>query len=166
MPNYFSYIISCPPCNYRHFHSMENTFFTQFSSVQPISYLNGTVSRDDYISRFRSEYPVILYANQHLPMDSKTLCLFLGDRGYYMDFQHRFAEPNNTYDDNIFFLSSKKQPKQSRSPYTHLITRDDLTTSWINNLGSDNRAISVDFFSYNLNLLYRKNGYSLFEIIY
>jgi 4-amino-4-deoxy-L-arabinose transferase-like glycosyltransferase len=136
----------------------------QFATVQPLTYLDGTVSRDDYISRFRSEYPVVQFANQHLPIESKTLCVFLGNRGYYMDFEHRFAAPSNTHDDFSSLLFSKDQSKNIVQPYTHLITRDDLTMYWVNQLEKERRTIATSFYANKLKLIYRKNGYTLFEI--
>jgi hypothetical protein len=136
----------------------------QFSSVQPISYLNGSVSRDEYISSFRSEYPVILYANQHLPKDSKTLCVFLGNRGYYMNFPHAFATPANYEDLFTSLLFSQDQSQTEPSFFSHLLIRDDLTTFWINNLDDEKKALAKIFFVNKIEILYKQNGYSLFRI--
>lgn len=135
----------------------------QFRIYQPLSYLNGSVSRDDYISRFRDEYPLILFANQHLPVNSKTLCVFLGDRGYYMDFHHIFATPTSR-DDLVDLLYSRDHSHNSSTAYTHLLVRDDITSYWIKNLDTLKSARTVLFFSNNLSLLYKQNGYTLYKI--
>ena len=57
----------------------------QFNHVKPFGYITGKVDRDEYISRYRREYPVIQYANKSTPRDAKILFLFLGKRGYYCD---------------------------------------------------------------------------------
>ena len=57
----------------------------QFEKVQPLEYLSGRVSRDDYIQRFRPEYAAYRYINDRLPQDAKVLGVFLGNRRYYCD---------------------------------------------------------------------------------
>lgn len=59
--------------------------WTQFRIVDPRGYLSGKVSRDEYITRYRPEYPVMQYANQNLPLDARILFVFMGKRGYYCD---------------------------------------------------------------------------------
>ena len=56
-----------------------------FAKVQPIDYLAGRVSRDEYIQRHRPEYAAFRYANQQLSADAKVLGVFLGNRRYYCD---------------------------------------------------------------------------------
>ncbi|MCK5204590.1 MAG: hypothetical protein KAR15_11990, partial [Desulfobacterales bacterium] len=62
----------------------------QYRWVQPVRYLKGELKRDAYIEKYRPEYAVIKYANQHLPEDAKILGVFLGNRGYYSDREMRF----------------------------------------------------------------------------
>jgi 4-amino-4-deoxy-L-arabinose transferase-like glycosyltransferase len=59
--------------------------FRQFNIVDPFSYLSGRLDREAYIEKYRPEYPVFLFANQHLTKDDKILGLFLGKRRYYSD---------------------------------------------------------------------------------
>jgi 4-amino-4-deoxy-L-arabinose transferase-like glycosyltransferase len=59
--------------------------FDLFAKVQPIDYLAGRVSRDEYIQRHRPEYAAFRYANQQLPANAKVLGVFLGNRRYYCD---------------------------------------------------------------------------------
>ncbi len=56
-----------------------------FRRVNPVPYITGSVSRDEYISRHVVEYPVIKYVNENLPLDSKVFFIYLGRRGYYCD---------------------------------------------------------------------------------
>jgi 4-amino-4-deoxy-L-arabinose transferase-like glycosyltransferase len=56
-----------------------------FEKVQPIDYLAGKVSRDEYIQRHRPEYAAFRYANQQLPANARVLGVFLGNRRYYCD---------------------------------------------------------------------------------
>ena len=108
--------------------------YNQFSIIQPLSYLSGQVTRSDYLSKYRPEYPVIEYANNHLVKNSKILCVFLGNRGYYFDINHIFDLRNGS---SILCNITK----ESRTPsqllrklhelnITHIIIRYDLWKSW------------------------------------
>ncbi len=63
--------------------------WAQFRVVDPLAYLSGRISREDYITRYRPEYPVMRYANTHLPADARVLFVFMGKRGYYLDRPYR-----------------------------------------------------------------------------
>jgi 4-amino-4-deoxy-L-arabinose transferase-like glycosyltransferase len=66
--------------------SMHATYiYKQFRIVNPIGYLSGEISRDEYIEHFRPGYPVIQYANNNLSDDAKIFTIYLGNRGYYFD---------------------------------------------------------------------------------
>ncbi|NLA74057.1 MAG: hypothetical protein GX846_01025, partial [Deltaproteobacteria bacterium] len=56
-----------------------------FKDVRPVSYIMGSVTRDEYISRYVPEYPALQFTNKNLPHDSKILFVYLGRRGYYCD---------------------------------------------------------------------------------
>ena len=57
----------------------------QFHYVKPMSYLSGELPRDDYITRYRGEYPAIQFINRQLPPTAHLLALGLGNRIYYSD---------------------------------------------------------------------------------
>jgi hypothetical protein len=60
-------------------------FVTQFHYVNPIRYLSGQIGRDDYIKKYRGEYPAIQFVNRELPPTTRLLALYLGNRIYYSD---------------------------------------------------------------------------------
>ena len=64
----------------------------RFEKLQTIPYLSGQVTRDDYITQYRPEYPLIQYANTHLSPDDRLLGIFLGQRRYYFDRDITFNE--------------------------------------------------------------------------
>lgn len=145
-----------------------NYLLGQFRYIKPLNFIAGDISRDAYISRYRPEYSVIQYANRHSPPDSKTLCLFLGNRGYYMDFPHIFDIPTSrTSLMNQLLLSStdsiSMQQTLLQQGFQQILLRNDLFSSWINNL-IENRGIAISFLQNNLELIYNYNGYSLFRI--
>lgn len=143
--------------------------FQQFFFVKPFSYIIGAVGKDEYIAYYLREYPVILYANEHVDRNAKILCFFLGDRGYYMNF---FPIFDGAISDGLFTNILKKNSSSeisvkdelSRRGITHVIIRNDRAISWYRNLGQQDNEIVRSFFQNNVVLLYESNGYSLFRL--
>jgi len=127
----------------------------QVAVVNPLPYLRGEVSRDDYITAFRPEYPAIRFANATLPPDARVLCLFLGNRGYYMKFEPLFFR----MDSAVIHLLFEKD-----NEITHLLLREDLTNNWLSNLESHDKIKIISQFDSSLIPIFAKNGYALFEI--
>ncbi len=55
-----------------------NYILDQFREIQPFQYIKGDVSRDEYISKHRGEYPTLKFVNGHLPTDALILFVFVG----------------------------------------------------------------------------------------
>jgi hypothetical protein len=66
--------------------------YGQFKVVDPFSYLSESVTRDEYIARFRPEHAAVLYINGNLPEDALVSLIFLGNRGYYLDREYVYGE--------------------------------------------------------------------------
>ncbi|HEB70390.1 MAG TPA: phospholipid carrier-dependent glycosyltransferase [Desulfobulbus sp.] len=138
----------------------------QFSIVKPWPYIKGEVSRERYITSFYPEYKVIEYTNRFLSPKDKVLCIFLGNRGYYMRFQALFVRPGGSLlpgglpeDGTSGLVAALK-----REGIGHILSRDDLTASWLQNLSSEKRAETIAFFRHHTMLLYRYGGYSLYRV--
>ncbi len=141
----------------------------QFQYVQPLSYILGNVDRKQYITRFRPEYPVIQYANDHLNRDANVLCIFLGNRGYYMSFTPIFDMPMRG---GILtgILSSASQGKNIKSELlhrniSHILLREDLTQNWFQHLNPGDQEKVASFFHYDTKKLYSSGGYSFLRIL-
>jgi hypothetical protein len=141
---------------------------SQFALVHPLPYQWGKVSREDYITNFRPEYPAIQYANSILPPEAKVLCLFLGNRGYYMDFQPVFEQP---YSSGIFaqFLASEDQKQTitailEQKNITHVLMREDLTAKWLQQLNDKDQLRIAPFFANSSKPLLRQDGYIFFQV--
>jgi hypothetical protein len=103
----------------------------QFQEVDPLSYITGRLSRDEYLSRQLPDYPIMQYANKNLPASAKILCIFMGWRGYYLDRPHSFDQHGNA--DGL--LAWLKQPgmtveqigqRLKEKGFSHLLIRRDL----------------------------------------
>lgn len=141
----------------------------QFHIIQPFSYIHGSSSREQYITRFRPEYQVIQYANNLLTHDSTVLCLFLGNRGYYMNFKPIFDRP---FKKGIFAdILASQSPNYFIKKWlldqniNYILVRDDLTQKAYQQLNESNQMIISSFFQNNTEKLVSAGGHSFFHIL-
>jgi 4-amino-4-deoxy-L-arabinose transferase-like glycosyltransferase len=103
----------------------------QFQKVDPLNYISGRLSREEYLTRQLPEYRILQYANENLPESAKILCLFMGWRGYYLERPHRFDEQGNP---NLLYawLHTPGMGVEGigellhEQGFTHLLVRRDL----------------------------------------
>jgi len=147
--------------------------FTQYKYVDPFGYLSGAVSRDEYIDKYRPEYPVIRYINENLNPHDRILLLFMGNRGYYCDREYVFDMISNR-------SLLRELVKRSRKPeqvlqglrgngITHMLIRYDIFDRWVKD--EDNFTIREQqllgrFFKRYVELLYFKWGYGVSQLEY
>jgi hypothetical protein len=138
----------------------------QYRWVQPVRYLKGELKRDAYIEKYRPEYAVIKYANQHLPEDAKILGVFLGNRGYYSDREMRFDyDPfiKNTFKQK--YLDEAILANFKKSGITHLLIRLNAFNNWVrNNFDDREKQRLIHFFQNYTVLLFSKNGHGLYNL--
>jgi len=137
----------------------------QFHIVDPFSYISGKVGRDDYIEKYRPEYRVIRYANQHLPKESRILFLFIGNRGYYSDrdvfFGYEWLKQELKKKASADSLSDAVK----RKGITHLLIRADLFLGWaMEELPPNQGTIIMDLLNNHTYLLFAFSDYWLCEI--
>ena len=145
-----------------------NYLIDQFKIVQPLSYISGKICRDEYITRFRPEYPVIQFANQSADDKEQTLCLFMGHRGYYMDFHHTFDTPGQPKSYFSSIVSKSNSPNAIRATlsgagYTKILLYNKVTEKWLQNM-QQHKKTTILFFQHELELMYTAGGYTLFHI--
>ena len=142
-----------------------NYVVEQFRLIDPASYISGRVGRDDYIERFRHEYPAIQFANRNLSEKAKILCLFLGERQYYSD-------RGMIFDEGFFYHAVSRaksleeiQNNLKKRGITHLLVRYDLFIRWSDtNFDNKEKDMVQNLFNRRLTLRFSKGGYGLFEI--
>ena len=137
----------------------------QFRIVDPISYLAGKVSRQDYIQKFRPEYAAIDFANRNLSENSRILALFNGNRIYYSERElicdnesfRKAVHASRTSDDLVQSLK--------RRGISHVLVRLDLFSEWANSqFKADQIAMLKSLFGETLTRLYHGYGYALFAV--
>jgi hypothetical protein len=160
------FLAACIPCIMLGYNA--KYVFGQFAIVKPLPYLRGKINRDQYITAFRPEYPAIQYANTHLPPNTKVLCVFLGNRGYYMDFQPVFEVPvgnglfSTFLDRNI--CGTDIIDGLQKKDITHVLMRDDQTVLWFQRLDNQNRTCIAPLLNIASTPLFSQNGYTFFQV--
>ncbi|MFC1579325.1 ArnT family glycosyltransferase [Thermodesulfobacteriota bacterium] len=141
----------------------------QFNHVKPFGYITGKVDRDEYISRYRREYPVLQYINKATPRDAKLLFLFLGKRGYYCD---REYVPDTEGQVKALYRNIKgaKSPKDIWLRFrargiTHLVVDLPIFDKWLHSLfDTETQKRTKEFFKKYLVPMVIKNGVGLYGI--
>jgi hypothetical protein len=139
---------------------------TYYKKVAPLAYLSGKISREDYIVRYRPEYPVIQYANRHLDPSEPVLCVFLGNRGYYFNnpvhFSGGFIE---TY--VIPFKNEASINEKIRNEgYKYLFINHGLLNRRIKeSLSLDQQNMLNKFFTQHLKLIFQYDNHSLYKVL-
>ncbi len=145
--------------------------FTQYKYVDPFSYLSGTVSREQYIERYRREYPVLRYINKNLHPNAKMLFIHMGKRGYYCDREyvldmslnksmlHQLVRKSNRPEDILQGFISEG--------LTHLLIRYDIFDRWVKSTFAEKeQELLKAFFNRHVKLLYFKSGYGVSRLEY
>jgi hypothetical protein len=138
---------------------------SQFHHVKPMSYLSGTLQRDDYITRYRGEYPAIQFINSHVPSTAQLLALGLGNRTYYCD--------RRMDCDSDFFINAVTAARSAdslatilrSSGYSHLLIRHHYFRLFIYDNMSDDKRIIFDHFRETMTEeLFNGQRYQVLEI--
>ena len=143
----------------------------QYKYVNPFSYLNGTLSRDQYINKYRPEYPLMQYINKNLSKDAKILFIYLGNRAYYCDREYVFDMNNNR---SIFrqIVKGSSEPETiflglENMGITHLLIRYDIFDKWVKtNFTPKDREVMKSFFKKYVKFLFFKWGYGVSQLEY
>jgi len=140
--------------------------FTQYRYVDPITYLSGTVSRDQYIERYRREYPVLRYINKNLHPNAKILFIHMGKRGYYCDREYVFDMNFNRsmLHQLVIGLNKSEDIMQgiTSQGITHLLIRYDIFDRWVErSFTKKEQELLKAFFNQHVRLLYFKWGYGV-----
>jgi hypothetical protein len=144
-----------------------NYVLNQYKYVRPFDYLCGRLSRDEYITKHRPEYPTMQYINESLSKEAYILFLFMGNRGYYCDRKYLFDLQNNKSklyeiveeagDSEYIFAKLKNMG------ITHLLMNSVLFNKWAK-MSFDQRGQTLlqGFFREYVETAYSQNGYHLY----
>ncbi len=144
-------------------------FWRYFREIEPVAYLSGAESRDDYLARALPEYPAFRYVNRELPTTVKIYLLFMGRRAYYCERDY-FHDGGELPGFLLGAIRAAKNPADihrqlTNKRLTHLLVREDLLLKFLrDNLSPVELSIWDGFASGHLQGLFRHNGYSVFQL--
>ena len=146
-----------------------NYIFGQFNYVKPFDYLNGTLTREEYIEKFRPEYAAMKYINNELSSNAHILFIFMGNRGYYCDRDYVFDMIKNksTLRQLVIYSNNTDQILLGlkRMKITHLLMHDGLFNKWVKtNFESSDQRLLFTFLQKHLESVFSKHGYSVFRL--
>lgn len=127
----FLAIAVCIPCSMLWYNAQY--VVSQFAVINPLPYLRGDIGRDTYITAFRPEYSAIQWLNARTTPHDRLICLFLGNRGYYMNF---FPVFHSLY-------SGPLPLDQATSEY--ILVRDDMLQAWFDHSARKELHVSLPF---------------------
>jgi 4-amino-4-deoxy-L-arabinose transferase-like glycosyltransferase len=136
----------------------------QFRVIDPLSYLAGTLTRDQYIQKYRAEYAAMRYINNHLPPNARVLGVFLGNRRYYCDRDLIFSE---ALEEGIQSAASANALAimLREKGFTHVIIRYGLFDNFIlSRLSAGRLNLFQVFISNHTKSLFSEDGHILFEL--
>ncbi|MDL2329045.1 glycosyltransferase family 39 protein [Desulfosarcina sp. OttesenSCG-928-A07] len=136
----------------------------QFADLRPMDYLSGKVDRDGYISRYRKEHPVTVYANQVLPPDAKVLCLSLGDRTYYLNRSAHLSKDFYTRKNGVY-TESDILKKLRKYETTHVMIDKKVLFDWLRTLDAADAKPFLNVFQHHTKIMYEQNDVLLLEVI-
>jgi len=138
----------------------------QFRSVRPFDYLMGSLTRTEYIQRYRPEYAAMRYINNKLPVRARILFVFMGNRGYYCERDYVFDMINNMSTlENL--VKGSDDPEQiffgiKGMGVTHLLVNFDILDRWVKaNFAEREQGLLARFFQRHTKLLFFKWGYGV-----
>jgi hypothetical protein len=150
-------LVTCLPLLYNGKYILE-----QFKYADPLSYLTGEVSRDEYISKYRPEYPAMQYINGSLPANAKVLFLFVGGRGYFSDRDYILGEGTLAQ-----FVRRARTPEEISTELrstgvTHLLIFHPLFERWVkDNFQEEKQKLLKKFFENYVQFVYFRDGFSV-----
>lgn len=137
----------------------------RFIKDQPISYIVGNITRDEYIQAYRPEYAAYQYANKHLAYDSKILGIYLGNRGYYSDRHIEFSI------EILKVLAANAETgldiaqKLYEKGFTHLLVNFQLFNNFAGKYSTHEQQMLRQFFEFHTIHEFSKDGCGLLRLI-
>lgn len=137
-----------------------------FRDVDPLPLLSGKISKEVYLEKRLPEFAAIQFANKIHRKEDKILGMFAGRRGYYFNSEVIFMM--NEFKEITEQKLSGKSLKTllNKNKFTHVFVGIKPFERWVNNNFNETMKLKVNkLFHEGMKLIYKKNGYALFEVI-
>ncbi len=150
----------------------KNVFYIEnyYHNINPMNYILGKESRDEFIARHLSSYPAIQYINSHTPANSRIRLIFLAGRGYYLN---RIYDEGASYGigDMSGFVANSREDGSFQAYLhslgcTHLLVRTDLYLQYLrNNYSPETVNQLLQQMNRSTEIIYNENGYTVYRVI-
>lgn len=138
----------------------------RFNYMEPIGYLSGKVSSDEYIQKFRPEYASMQYANKNLSQEDRILCVYTGNRGYYseieMIFDIRLLQQLAAGARSVSDIAAGLQERR----ITYLLVNYELFNFWVKEYSLHEKQMLKNFFEQLTVTEFSKDKYGLLRVLY
>lgn len=141
-----------------------------YQKINPMNFIAGKESRDEFITRHNSGYAAIKYINTHTPENARIRLILFAGRGYYLD---RIYEEGPSFGMvDIGNLVSRVHNDRLFRSYlhslgcTHLLVRTYLFEKFLqDNYSTDIQKLFVKQMSKVTKIVYHQEGCTVYEII-
>jgi len=135
-----------------------------YRNINPMPFISGKISRDDYISNKLSYFPLNQRANEIVPSDGKLLGIYTGNRRYYIDVPLSLESklPFKLVK-NISNASELSEAFLKRN-ITHILVRVDLFNQELSRKEISHQTIMTNFFKNHVKLIDSKGVFYLYQI--
>ena len=140
-----------------------------FQAAEPLGYLSGRESRENYLMRMLPEYAAFQYINRVAAPSAKIYLLFVGRRAYYCerDYFHDGGDLPGFLLATIRAAKNVEQINQSlaQEHITHLMAREQLLTFFLHhNLTPEQAALWSRFTESRLEVKFRDRGHVVYQL--
>jgi len=137
----------------------------RFRYVQPMGYLTGKMTRDEYIQKYRPEYFSMQFANRYLSKNDRILGIYIGNRSYYSDIDILFSV------DLLQKLAAKAKFSVDIAEglrdrkISHLLVNYELFNFWVNKYSLHEKKMLKVFFELYTVRKFSKDGNGLLKVL-
>jgi 4-amino-4-deoxy-L-arabinose transferase-like glycosyltransferase len=149
----------------------KNIFYIKnyYQNINPMSYILGIESKDEFITRHISSYPAIKYINTNTPDNASIRLVFLAGRGYYLN--RIYSEGASYGIGDVSGLMANFQEDRSFQAYlhsfgcTHMLVRTDLYLKYLHdNYPMETVNQFLQRMSKTTEIIYNANGYAVYRL--
>ena len=142
----------------------------RFNAFQPLNYISGKVSREQFLTRHVGGYKAMQYINDHVPPDATVFLMFMAGRGYYLnrDYYHEASFGRKTITGFVNASMEGEQDFVARlraCRFSHILVRSDLLHKYLlDNFDHGAIARFLDLTDRYWNCRHESNGYRVLEV--
>ena len=135
-----------------------------FKEINPLPYITGKISRDEYIEQKLPYYSLNKIANKVVSQEHKLLGIYTGNRRYYINVPVSLDSSLIFRMANDVSNTSELVKELEKRRISHILLRVDLLNSELARSNSEIQNMLVDFFTNKVKLLGKADKFALYEI--